>query len=145
MNFLLVVALILISDRITKLVIMARLAEGQSIPVIKGFLYFTYVRNKGAAFGLLRGRVVFLSALAAACLLLVLTQWRKIAQQSFFVRWGVAISVAGAAGNLIDRLRWGAVVDFIDIRIFPIFNLADMAIVFGVGLLFWEVLFHGRS
>ena len=57
------------------------------------------------------------------------------------VRWGVLISLVGAVGNLIDRLRWGAVIDFIDLRIFPpIFNLADLAIVCGVALLFWEVL-----
>lgn len=145
MKFILAVGLILISDRVSKLLIMSRLVEGQSVPLIKGFLYLTFVRNKGAAFGLLQGKVVFLSILAILCLTIVLTQWRKIAKQSFFVRWGVTISVAGAAGNLIDRLRWGAVVDFIDIQIFPIFNIADMAIVLGVGLLFWEVLFHGRS
>ena len=55
--------------------------------------------------------------------------------KSPFVRWGVVIALMGAIGNLIDRLRWGAVIDFVDIRIF-VFNVADTAIVAGVGLLF---------
>jgi len=85
-----------------------------------------------------------LSAIAVLCLLFILTQWKMIMTRSAFVRWGVLIALAGAIGNLIDRLRWGAVIDFIDIRIF-VFNIADAAIVFGVALLFWEVLIHDRQ
>lgn len=86
-----------------------------------------------------QGRVVLLSLIALVCLLLVVTQWKKLRAKSAFVRWGVLISFVGAVGNLIDRLRWGAVIDFLDVRIF-VFNVADAAIVVGVALLFWEVL-----
>lgn len=68
-----------------------------------------------------------------------------ISSQSKYVRWGVALAVAGTVGNLIDRIRVGAVIDFIDITIFPIFNVADMSIVVGVALLFLEVLVNDRQ
>lgn len=136
--------LILLADRLSKFVVMAQMTEGQSIPLIPPFLYITYVQNRGAAFGFFQGQVVLLSAIAVICLLFIFTQWKMILTKSAFVRWGVIIALAGAIGNLIDRLRWGAVIDFVDIRIF-VFNVADVAIVFGVALLFWEVLVHDRN
>lgn len=118
---------------------MRNMVEGQSIPILPPVFYLTYVQNKGAAFGFLQGRVLFLSAIATLCLVFILTQWKKIKTKSFFVRWGVVISSIGALSNLLDRLIWKAVIDFADIRLF-VFNFADVAIVFGVALLFWEVL-----
>ncbi|MCK9525060.1 MAG: signal peptidase II [Limnochordia bacterium] len=144
MKFTLVAGLVLLVDRLSKFVVMAQMSEGQSIPLIPPFLYITYVQNRGAAFGFLQGKVVLLSAIAVVCLLLILTQWKMIMAKSSFVRWGVVIALAGALGNLIDRLRWGAVIDFVDIRIF-VFNPADVAIVLGVALLFWEVLVHDQK
>jgi len=136
--------LILLVDRVSKFVVMAQMTEGQSIPLIPPLLYLTYVQNRGAAFGFFQGKVALLSAIAVLCLLFILTQWKLIRTKSAFVRWGVSIALAGAIGNLVDRLRWGAVIDFVDIRVF-VFNVADVAIVFGVALLFWEVLVHDRQ
>lgn len=144
MNYAIVAALILIVDRLSKFLVITKMSEGESIPLIPPVFYLTYVQNKGAAFGFLQGQVVLLSAIALVCLLFVLTQWKKIMTKSTFVRWGVMISFAGAVGNLIDRLRFGAVIDFLDIRIF-VFNVADVAIVLGVALLFWEVLVNDRK
>lgn len=121
--------------------VMANMHDGESIPIIPPIFYLTYVQNRGAAFGLFQGRVAVLSLVALVCLSLVLMHWKKLKAKSAFVRWGVVISVVGALGNLLDRLRWGAVIDFLDIRIF-VFNVADVAIVLGVALLFWEVLVH---
>lgn len=146
MNYALVAGLILICDRLSKWLVMSRMVEGESIPLISSFLYVTYVRNQGAAFGFFQGQVIFLSAIAVLCLLFIMTQWKKIMAKGPLIRWGVVISLVGAIGNLIDRLRWGAVIDFVDVIIFPpIFNLADVAIVFGVALLFWEVLVYDRK
>src|SRR5690625_954555 len=144
LNYAIVAALILIVDRLSKFLVITKTSEGESIPLIPPVFYLTYVQNKGAAFGFLQGQVVLLSAIALVCLLFVLTQWKKIMTKSTFVRWGVVISFAGAVGNLIDRLRFGAVIDFLDIRIF-VFNVADVAIVLGVALLFWEVLVNDRK
>jgi len=137
--YVLAAGLILLADRVSKYLVMANMQDGESIPLIPPLFYLTYVRNRGAAFGLFQGRVALLSLVALACLLFVLLHWKKIQGKSAFVRWGVVISFVGAVGNLIDRLRWGAVIDFLDIRVF-VFNLADLAIVAGVALLFWEVL-----
>ncbi|NMA61269.1 MAG: signal peptidase II [Firmicutes bacterium] len=146
MNYALVAGLILICDRLSKFLVMTRMVEGESITLIPSFLYLTYVRNQGAAFGFFQGQVIFLSAVAVLCLLFILTQWRKIMAKGLLVRWGVVISLVGAIGNLIDRVRFGAVIDFIDVLVFPpIFNIADVAIVLGVGLLFWEVLINDRK
>ncbi|NLM41078.1 MAG: signal peptidase II [Firmicutes bacterium] len=139
MFYVLAAGLILLADRVSKYLVMANMQDGESIPLIPPLFYLTYVRNRGAAFGLFQGRVALLSLVALACLLFVLLHWKKIQGKSAFVRWGVVISFVGAVGNLIDRLRWGAVIDFLDIRVF-VFNLADLAIVAGVALLFWEVL-----
>lgn len=141
MQYTIVAALIFLADRFSKYVVMSNMVEGQSIPLVPPVLYLTYVQNKGAAFGFLQGQVILLSAIAIVCLLFIVTQWKKIMAKSAFVRWGVLISLVGALGNLIDRLKWGAVIDFADVRFF-VFNLADVAIVFGVALLFWEVLIH---
>ncbi|NLJ75407.1 MAG: signal peptidase II [Firmicutes bacterium] len=145
MRYILVAFLILISDRISKWIVMQQMVEGQSIPLIPPVLYLTYVRNTGAAFGLFRGRALFLSVLAVIGVVFVLTRWNHIAAKSSIVKWGVTIALGGALGNLIDRLRWGAVVDFVDLPLWPIFNVADLAIVGGVALLFWEVLFSEGS
>lgn len=144
LSYVVVAGLIFLADRVTKQIVMSQMVEGQSIPLLPPFFYLTYVQNQGAAFGLLQGQVALLSAIAVLCLLFILTQWKKIMGKSPFVRWGVVISLVGAVGNLIDRLRFGAVIDFLDIRVF-VFNIADAAIVFGVGLLFWEVLVHDRK
>lgn len=136
--------LALLADQLSKFLVMANMAEGQSIPLIPPLLYITYMQNRGAAFGFLQGQVALLSAIAVICLLFIVTQWNKIMAKSAFVRWGVVIALAGAIGNLIDRLRFGAVIDFLDVRIF-VGNVADIAIVLGVALLFWEVLIHDRT
>lgn len=146
MSYFLVASLVFIADRLSKFLVMNKMAEGESFPVLAPVLYITYVRNKGAAFGFFQGKVVMLSAIAVLCLLFIFTQWKKIMAKSTVVRWGVIISLVGAIGNLVDRLRWGAVIDFIDIHFFPpIFNIADVAIVFGVGLLIWEVVVRDRT
>lgn len=145
MRYALAAFLIFVSDRVSKWIVMKSMVEGQSIPLIPPVFYLTYVRNPGAAFGLLRGRALFLSLCSAAGLFFVLVRWKHIAQKSALVQWGVALGAAGALGNLVDRLRWGAVIDFIDVPVWPIFNVADVAIVGGVVLLFWEVLFRAES
>lgn len=139
-----VTTLILIADRLTKMLVMSKMVEGESIPLLPPVLYFTYVHNKGAAFGFLKGQVIFLSLVSLAFIVVIATQWKKIKAKSFFTRWGIVISFAGAIGNLIDRILYRSVVDFIDIRIF-IFNIADVAIVLGAALLFWEVVIHDRK
>lgn len=139
LHILVALAIVLI-DQVTKWWVQARLPFEQSVPVLPPIFYFTYVLNPGAAFTLLAGRRWLLVATAV---LVGLVSWFArgyIAKQSALFRWGLTLGLAGATGNLIDRLRFGKVVDFMDVRIWPIFNVADSCIVIGVGLLIWAIM-----
>jgi signal peptidase II len=127
-------------DQWTKLEVVHRLMLGESHPVIPGLLAMTHVTNTGGAWSLLAGHTMFLGLLSlAVCLGLVvyerLWQDRKVGQTL-----GMAFLLGGAAGNMLDRLRLQHVVDMVDLQwqgqnIFPIFNVADIGIDIGVGLL----------
>ncbi|NMB38987.1 MAG: signal peptidase II [Firmicutes bacterium] len=139
-----IILLIIVVDQLSKFLVSSNFTQGDSVRIFP-YLYITYVRNVGAAFGLLanyRWLFVVLGILAVA---LVWYFRNTIKQQSKFVRWGITLAIGGTIGNLIDRIRIGAVIDFIDTPIFPIFNAADMTIVAGVVLLFWEVLINERK
>ncbi|HET6948442.1 MAG TPA: signal peptidase II [bacterium] len=125
----------LVADQATKLVVEARLPLGISIPVIPGLLAFTHVHNRGIAFSLLGGIPLLVPVAIALTLLFLLfynkARWsrRPVAQAALAMLGG------GAIGNLVDRVRVGAVVDFIDVHVWPVFNLADIAVTAGAGLL----------
>ena len=125
----------LVADQATKLVVEARLPLGISIPIIPGVLAFTHVHNRGVAFSLLGGIPLLVPAAIALTLLFLLfynkARWsrRPVAQAALAMLGG------GAIGNLVDRVRVGAVVDFIDVHVWPVFNLADIAVTAGAGLL----------
>lgn len=126
------------------------LARGEIRPVVPGFFSLTHVSNRGAAFGLFSGTgnslvatflVVF--SLAAVAVVLALL-WRSRLERSVGV--SVALILGGALGNLVDRLRTGAVVDFLDFHLgrfhWPAFNLADSAIVVGTAVLVYQLVRH---
>jgi signal peptidase II len=139
-----VAALVVAIDQATKAVVLARLVPGVPVPVIEGFLSLTLVMNPGLAFGLLAGvptawrwAVAALSILALAALARVAV--RLLDEGGWLERLAVGLVFGGAVGNLIDRARFGAVVDFVDVyyRSFHwwAFNVADSAITVGVALL----------
>jgi signal peptidase II len=140
---------VFILDRLTKMWIVSHLSfptygEPDAIRVIRNFFYIVHVGNTGAAWSLFRGQSVFLAALAAATLVAIFI-WRhslglrdRIAQLSFGLLCG------GIAGNLLDRILYKHVVDFIDLHfgsyIYPTFNVADSGICVGVILYLWHSL-----
>lgn len=130
MRFLAVFLGVLGLDRIVKYWVQQSLPLNQSVPVIEPVLYWTYIRNQGAAFGFFQGMNGFLMVCAVlvigGALLYIMSRRPRPP-----VVAALALVTAGAAGNLIDRLLFGGVIDYIDIRVWPIFNLADMAIVVG--------------
>lgn len=111
------------------------LPVGATIAVIPGALSLTRVQNTGVAFGLFAGLSPLITALAALTLLFVLFYNRGRWQGSRLVSAGVALMAGGAAGNLFDRVRLGFVIDYLDLHVWPVFNLADVAIVVGAGVL----------
>lgn len=117
-------------DALSKQQVMSRMALGETLPIIEGLLYFTYIQNPGAAYGLFAGGRWFLVGISAIVVVATLIYAHRVERLGEQVLLGVFIG--GALGNLIDRLRWGMVTDFIQIAplpIFNVFNLADVAVV----------------
>lgn len=117
---------------------------GESLPLIPSVFHLTYVQNRGAAFGLFQGQQVLFIVLALLVIAWLVRELAVESSASPVARWGCALVLGGAAGNLLDRLRFGYVVDFIDLRVWPVFNVGDSAITIGVSLLVWHSLMRER-
>lgn len=123
-------------DQLSKWLTVAKLDLYETFPVIKDVFHFTYVRNEGAAFGILKDhRWVFLVVSTVAIIALSVLLWKK-KNESKLMCVSVCFIVGGGIGNMIDRLSLGYVVDFLDFRIinYPIFNIADSFVCVGVAL-----------
>ncbi|MDD4238388.1 MAG: signal peptidase II [Desulfotomaculaceae bacterium] len=127
-------------DQASKAAVQLWLYQGESIAVAPHFFYLTYILNPGAAFGLMAYQTPLLVAVTVIMLAGVAVGYRHIRTGSPILRYGLSLIVGGALGNLADRLRYGQVVDFLDFRVWPVFNLADTAIVIGAGLLVLELV-----
>jgi len=110
----------------------------QSIPVIKNIFHVTLVFNPGAAFGILQKNTTFLIYAGIAFILLFFILIKKENKKSTLFLIACGLIAGGAFSNLWDRLYLGYVVDYIDFRIWPVFNLSDACITIGAGLLLWE-------
>lgn len=131
-------ALVLVLDQAAKHLVMASLVPGQILTVVPHVLQLTYVRNPGAAYGLLSGSRWLLAGLAL--LLAGLGLFLAPRLERPWERAALGLLIGGALGNMVDRVRWGLVTDFIEIKplpIFQVFNLADLAITAAVA---WAVL-----
>jgi signal peptidase II len=130
---LLVAALIaLVVDQLSKAIVRIYLPSSTSVS-IDGFLRLQQVRNPGTAFGIIRGEswMLFLGSIVVL-LVLLLALWKWGEPGSHLFQVGLGLIIGGAIGNIIDRIVLGEVVDFIDFKIWPVFNIADFAIVVGV-------------
>jgi len=124
----------LTADQVTKLLVVLNMHLGQSIPA-SGFFRLTYVTNSGSAFGLFPNQTLFLILASFVGIGVLLIFYRTHATNSIILRLSIGLQIGGAIGNLVDRVRLGYVVDFIDLGAWPVFNLADSAIMVGlVGL-----------
>jgi signal peptidase II len=135
---------VVLLDQWTKAWIVSTMNLHESFAVIGGFFNITYVRNPGAAFGFLAGasplfRSIFFMTVTAAAILLILHYLRTSRIEDLFQVSALALILAGAVGNLIDRVRFGEVIDFLDIYVgnhhWPAFNVADSAISVGAAIL----------
>ncbi|KEJ00846.1 signal peptidase [Clostridium botulinum A2B7 92] len=127
-------------DRISKIWALNTLASGKDIIVIKNLFTFSYLENRGAAFGIFQNRLIFLSLITAIVILGVAYFIVKYKPASKLLKISLALTISGAIGNLIDRIYYKFVVDFImlhykDVYYFPTFNVADMLVVIGTVLL----------
>jgi signal peptidase II len=140
MIFIIVIAVIAL-DQLSKFIIGAHLAAYQSLPVIKGIFHLTLVHNRGAAFGMLKNQLFLFILTSLGAVILIIFDLRQRRGEKFGL-YSLALSLilAGALGNLIDRVSFGYVIDFLDFRVWPVFNLADSAITVGAVILGWKLL-----
>ena len=134
-RFWLAAALVLALDQYTKGTVVASFASGESRVAVPHLLYWTYVQNHAGAFGLFGTQPWLLVGMALAVLGAFWFAFRDQAAQSPLVRVAFGAIVGGAVGNIVDRFHYGYVVDFIDLRWWPVFNVADSCISIGVALL----------
>lgn len=140
MPFLLLVFLILGIDQLSKYLIRTNFQLNESFPVIKSIFHLTYVHNPGAAFGLLANKTPLFVGVTLIVIISIIFAYFRFEPDRLILRLALALMLGGAVGNLIDRILLGYVVDFLDFVFWPVFNLADVAIVTGVTLLGWEIL-----
>jgi len=126
---------VLVLDQLLKFSVISKLTPLRSIPVIGNFFYISYVKNTGAAFGLFAGQMAFLIIIGLAVCAVVVYFHFKVPFSSHFTQTSLALILGGSIGNLVDRIFRGYVVDFIDFRFWPAFNLADIAVNFGIFLI----------
>ena len=145
---------VLVFDQVTKEWITSRMSLYSSVPVVPGLINLTLVTNTGALFGLFKDiddpyrTIMFLAVPVIAISLILYFQYRT-STADIMTQSGLALILGGAVGNLVDRLRFGHVVDFVDVFVgehhWPAFNVADSAICVGVSLLFIDLLRQSRK
>lgn len=138
-------AVVFLLDMIAKKVVRTLMTPNQSIPVIPGVFHLTYVLNPGAAFGLFAQRTNYFIAVSVVVIALILLFGNRLARGNRVLQAGFGLMLGGAVGNLVDRVVAGKVTDFMDFRIWPVFNVADASIVIGVGLFALDAFFGKDS
>lgn len=121
-------------DRALKIWVLSSIREGEGLVILPNILHITRVNNTGAAFGLWRGGTLWLIGVTALAVL-VMACYLLLSRRNYL---GWAMVLAGAMGNLFDRVHYGYVVDFIDLRVWPVFNVADTSICLGVAWILWS-------
>jgi len=141
----------LLADQASKLYVDRVMTLHQSIPVIDGLFSFTYLRNRGAAFSFLSNaswRLPFFIVISLVAGVVILVALKKMRDDQKMAQAALAMIFSGATGNLIDRIRLGEVIDFLDVfwktHHWPAFNIADSLICVGVALIAWDMLKEER-
>jgi signal peptidase II len=143
MIFIIVISVIL-TDQITKFLALSFLQLNTPVSLIKNFLNLTLVHNRGAAFGVFQNQLLLFVLVSFFAIGLILYNLRN-KTNSILLKLSLSLILGGAIANLIDRLRFGYVVDFLDLRIWPVFNIADSAITIAALLLTWELFFNKNA
>jgi signal peptidase II len=138
---LLVAALTFLADQLSKVVVKATMEPGEVIPVIPPVLDLHFITNRGVAFGLFARFGDVFVPVALVIMAVIFGYYRSLTTRRLWLRFALGMQLGGALGNLLDRLRFGSVVDFVEFHIdainfhWPVFNVADSAICIGVGIL----------
>lgn len=147
MIYLILIVAVMVLDRIVKIAVDNNMDPGDSIAVLDPIFHITYVQNSGAAFSMLQGHPTLLIVLPAAVIFIgiifVLVR-HKAYKRTFMV--SISLICAGGLGNLTDRMSAGVVTDMFDFRVFPVFNVADISVCVGCGLMIlYMIIYNNRS
>jgi len=133
--------IVVLVDQITKFLIKINFELNQTLPIIKSIFHLTYIQNTGAGFGILKSQTLILIFISLIVIGIILYYISSIKEKEKLLQILVGFVLGGTIGNLIDRLTYGFVIDFLDFQIWPIFNAADSFVTIGViGLVIylWE-------
>ncbi|CAG9607486.1 signal peptidase II [Pseudoneobacillus rhizosphaerae] len=149
MFYYIIAFLVILLDQVTKWLVVKNMRLGESITVIEDFLYITSHRNRGAAWGILQGQMWFFYVITVIVIIGIIYYIQKHARGKMLLGLSLGLMLGGAIGNFIDRVIRKEVVDFVNTFIFsydfPVFNIADSALVVGVGLLMLQMLREERE
>ena len=143
-----VAVLTLVVDRISKWVVMDSLKLGESwnpVAALERWVSLTYVTNTGAAFGLFPDHGVIFMVIAVVVIAAIIFYYRYLPGDQWLVQISLGLQLGGHLGNLLDRLRYGHVIDFIDFKVWPVFNVADSSVFVGTVILVFYLLRHGED
>ncbi|MBI4335172.1 MAG: signal peptidase II [Candidatus Omnitrophica bacterium] len=137
---------ILLADQAVKFYLANLLRPGQSIPVLKNIFHITLVLNPGCAFGLLKNvpNIFFLAASLAVVIFLIYL-FARPGKKGLLDKFTIALLISGSISNSIDRMRVGYVIDFLDFRVWPVFNLGDSAITIAVTMLVLNLVIKRKT
>ena len=135
----------LLLDQFVKYLVRTNMELGQSFPIIFGIFHLTYIENPGAAFGILANRRLLFLLLTIIIVGVMFYLYFQLRQKKSLTAFSLGLVISGALGNFIDRFFRGTVTDLFDLRIWPIFNIADICICVGLALLCYLLLFKGEE
>lgn len=134
---------ILFIDQLSKFIILKSLQPGDSFPVIKNIFHISFILNRGVAFGIFSDTAstvfIWIAIICVTIITFICCLYKKMFYRKKSMQISLSLILAGAIGNLIDRIRLGCVIDFLDFRIWPVFNIADSAITIGTLLLLLQM------
>ena len=147
--YILFILIFVVIDQIIKSTVVNNIALNQVIVLIRNFFNLTYVRNYGAGFSILQNATVFLSLISIVACVVLFYYLIKTDKKDIVSKISYLLIISGAIGNLIDRLKLGYVIDFLDFKIFgydfPVFNIADCYITIGCFILIIKVLLESKN
>ena len=146
MLYLLMIVAVMVLDRIVKIAVSTNMAPGESIPVIQNIFHITYVQNTGAAFSMLQGHPLLLIIVPGIVILIGIIFVLVMAKEYNRVfLCSLSLICGGGLGNLTDRISQGYVTDMFDFRVFPVFNVADICVCVGCGLLMLYMIIYSNT
>ena len=145
MYFYFPIVFFLLLDQCVKYLVRTNMELGQSFPIIFGIFHLTYIENPGAAFGILANRRLLFLLLTIIIVGVMFYLYFQLRQKKSLTAFSLGLVISGALGNFIDRFFRGTVTDLFDLRIWPIFNIADICICVGLALLCYLLFFKGEE